>query len=634
MNTTMNASNSRPWRALILMAYLLICIAQNAALPLFEGADEGSHFVHLNYVAEHGRLPDLNVEMPDYESAQPPLYYFMAGALIAPLDRSNAAELTRLNPDWHDTSINPNRMHDSVVNLYLPSPDADWPWRKAALAGHLARYFSALLGAVTLLCTHAISMRLFAEARARRWISFSPAPAALLAMAGVAFSSKFLYISNIISNDNGVAMFSALAILAILNRWQELRLRGALFIGLLIGCAVLTKLNGLALLAPAGWLILIQARRNTGNSPVWSGPAMRHVFRLSVCLGAGLFLVTGWWFARNVVMYGDPLGWDEVKLANTFMFRGEPLPLANMLLAPFMIIWTVSSLGNGILPQTESRLPFIVFAIIGSVAWLWRTTRSARRHTLRANLTSPFAALGLWFIAYIVLYVPWLRQYQFTEDSRLFLPLFAAMPAVLIMGWHFVLSGARLQRIQRAAALLVGGIVLVNAAMHPFTSVAKAYAAPAYLPEDKLAAFGAGERHEFDAGIGVLHAQAWEQENTVRINLVWGATQPITHSYWLNMQVLGPGDRIIAQRWVIPYNGRFSTARWKPGRFFEEEQRVPVTPELGQPQRLRLMLYPKPSEQTSPMQLRDRDTAIDLPIGNAPAARLPSLLSTLLSSMP
>ena len=99
---------------------------------------------------------------------------------------------------------------------------------------------------------------------------------------------------------------------------------------------------------------------------------------LSAYLGAALLLVTGWWFARNIVLYGDPVGWDEVKLANTFMFRGESLPLGDMLMAPFMIIWTVSSLGNGILPSAESRLPFMTFAVIGSMAWLWRAARAAR----------------------------------------------------------------------------------------------------------------------------------------------------------------------------------------------------------------------------------------------------------------
>ena len=53
---------------------------------------------------------------------------------------------------------------------------------------------------------------------------------------------------------------------------------------------------------------------------VWKATIVGFLF---VLLGA--FLSSGWWFVRNILVYGDPMAWDAVLFANQGLLRSEPL---------------------------------------------------------------------------------------------------------------------------------------------------------------------------------------------------------------------------------------------------------------------------------------------------------------------
>jgi hypothetical protein len=63
-------------------------------------------------------------------------------------------------------------------------------------------------------------------------------------------------------------------------------------LGLALGAALLAKINALFLAIPAGAALLID----------------RRAWRFLPIIAAVTLAVAGWWFARNVVLYGDLTG--------------------------------------------------------------------------------------------------------------------------------------------------------------------------------------------------------------------------------------------------------------------------------------------------------------------------------------
>ena len=141
--------------------------------------------------------------------------------------------------------------------MYIHTEREAFPWRDTALAVHLIRLFSVLLGAGTILCTYTIALWLFPG---------QPAIAAA-AMAINAFLPMFIFISASVNNDNLVIFLSSLVLLLLVRVIR----RGAsawLLLGLggLIGLACLAKLSALGLL-PLACLALALARFASNRSP-------------------------------------------------------------------------------------------------------------------------------------------------------------------------------------------------------------------------------------------------------------------------------------------------------------------------------------------------------------------------------
>ncbi len=111
------------------------------------------------------------------------------------------------------------------------------------------------------------------------------------------------FLHGVLNNDVLAITLATATVLALVHALQaeRPRARGAIAIGALLGLAALTKLTALCLaplaLATAAEL-LVRARR-AGTLRV----VVRHV-ALAAAVAAA---VGGWWFVRNVALYGDPL---------------------------------------------------------------------------------------------------------------------------------------------------------------------------------------------------------------------------------------------------------------------------------------------------------------------------------------
>uniref|UniRef100_UPI0035B3F66D glycosyltransferase family 39 protein n=1 Tax=Promineifilum sp. TaxID=2664178 RepID=UPI0035B3F66D len=325
--------------AALLAIFMALCVAYNIAAPIFEAPDERDHFSYASWLADGQGLPHMVEDRGLVgELWQPPLYYALIAAAVAPIDRSDLATVAPLSADWQAGMSRVAHYHSAAERF---------PYQGTTLAMHLARFISSLLGAVTIWCAYAIARHIIPGY-------------ALVAAALVAFNPQFIFISSAINNDNLVIALASV-VLWLLVRSQAIHRRSAalpralpqplpragektlpqplpragektlpqplpqgggtlswawyVLLGVLWGLAALAKLTGATLGLVIGVALLAQAWRGRSWRPVLGG----------VLAGATAALVGGWWFWRNYRLYGDPLAWQQMLDMTAPLLRPELL---------------------------------------------------------------------------------------------------------------------------------------------------------------------------------------------------------------------------------------------------------------------------------------------------------------------
>jgi hypothetical protein len=89
-------------------------------------------------------------------------------------------------------------------------------------------------------------------------------------------------------------------------------------LGVWLAIATLAKSTGAAILAVAGLLLIVDTlRRRSGTD----------FARRLLALVGPIILLAGWWFVRNQLLYGDPLGWAVYKQQWFAQANSRPAPL-------------------------------------------------------------------------------------------------------------------------------------------------------------------------------------------------------------------------------------------------------------------------------------------------------------------
>jgi 4-amino-4-deoxy-L-arabinose transferase-like glycosyltransferase len=256
--------------------------------PLFERPDEFAHYLYVEYIAQHGALPDPAGRVRS-EFHQPPLYYLLSAPLVALLGNNGLDEINqRRNPFYgrvFERRSNDNR------NSYLHPRAELFPnlGTEVARSVHTIRLLSVLMGAATVWLVYRLSWLLWPETAAWR----------VLSVGLVAFIPEFLFMTGSVSNDPLVYLLATLS-LYLLLRYQRtgLTTRKALLVGLTLGAALLAKTSAGFLVLPVG-LALMRNRQWWRFVPVIAGCVL---------------LVAGWWYGRNLLLYGDPTNvraWEQ-----------------------------------------------------------------------------------------------------------------------------------------------------------------------------------------------------------------------------------------------------------------------------------------------------------------------------------
>lgn len=557
---------------LIACLFLVLGMVYSVSSPLFEPSDEHNHYPfvqHLATGADAAWLRRLPVQHPGektlwgQEGSQPPLYYAIAALLTAGIDTSDMASLMVANP--HAQSGVPGTPDNA--NKFVHYGQEAFPWRGAALAVHLIRLFSVLLGVGTLFCTYSLSLLVLPGRRA----------IAVGAMAINAFIPMFIFISASVNNDSLVIFLSSLSlVLLVLAMQREAPLGLLLALGGVIGLACLTKLSALGLLPLACLgLALVALRRGVrGRAGI-----IRWVGQCALVI-APAALIAGWWYVRNWQLYGDLLGMDTmVAVAG----GRPPREVLSDLLGEFQgfrySFWGVLGGFNILLrPAWVYTVLDLISAVaaVGLVLWAWRAWR--RR-------ASEPPTTGLWLLAVWILIeaVALLRWTSMTLASQGRLMFAALAPICLFLALGLI--GPLAPRYQWVAARVFGGLLLLVSAVTPFATIR-----PAYEPQPLLTAADvptSAQRYEVDFG-GVMRLLAWEAGERVNpgaslpVTLYWQVLAPVDEDFSISVQMFS-WQQALGQHDSYPDGGLRPTSSLAPGQVVRDTHLIPVRPDARGP---------------------------------------------------
>ncbi|HYO89856.1 MAG TPA: glycosyltransferase family 39 protein, partial [Candidatus Limnocylindrales bacterium] len=543
--------------SLIVAAYIVLAVIYSVVTPLFEASDELWHYPMVQHIAAMGELPVQDPATPTLwrqEGSQPPLYYLMAAALTAGIDTSDLTEVRRLNPHADIGLVRP----DGNVNMIVHRAEAEaFPWQGAALAVHVARLFSVLLGAGTVLVTYALGRRIFPERP----------EVALGAAALNAFLPMFLFISGSVNNDNLSNLLGNLLTLEIV---MLLAARAQpswvlyVFLGLTTGAGLLAKFNIGFLIPVIAAALLVVSFRLRSLRPLLLG---------GLIAGGLTVIVAGWWYWRNLQLYGDPTGLNVfLELVGRRAIPANAAQLWAERDSFLQAFWGFFGGVNVPLPAVVV-MAFNAVAAIGIFGAAVFIGRTLARCDWPLPRWLPALVTLLWPLISFVSYLRWTAETP-ASQGRL---LFAALSSILI--WIVLGLTWWLPHRSRGPLMtvLAGGFAAV-ALLTPFLVIAPAYQPPVLSSsaEDAEATFldiDSPALALIEAGVDGRYVQPGDYVN---VFTEWRIESPSDRDWSLFVHLVTPDNVIIAQRDVYPGGGLLATSDLSPGASWDNPIAIPV----------------------------------------------------------
>ncbi len=554
------------WRAdwaigLILIAFIGLGVTYSLVTPVFEAPDEGDHYRYIKYLAEKASLPVVEgSENPvGHEVWQPPLYYALGALVTFKIDTSDMGELEWRNLHWG--------LFGSK-NVVFHTSNESFPYRGTALAVHVVRLLSILMGGVTVAITYLLALELFPD---QRWMAVGAA-------AVNAFNPQFVFIGGAINNDNLVTPLCSIILLMLVRLAKNgLRARGLVSLGILLGFAALTKVSALALIPLVAAILGVYSLRRRSFTLFIA----RSVVVLGLCA-----LISGWWFLRNWSLYGDPLAWWAMLSSSTPLLRMEPLSglelfrYASWLRRSF---WAVFGYGILVHPLIYRCLDIVVLlSFLGLAIFV---ARRWHRRGLDWKVLRGLAILLLWLAVVLFSLLRWMQILEATNQGRLLFPAISAISVLLCVGLS--------QLAPRPCAwipssIFVGGLFIL-AAVSPFLYIVPTYAHPRALRVSDVQAIQHPTHLRLGDGVELVGYEidraVVKPGGKVRVAFYWHAVGKMDQSYVVFVHLLGRDGKMVGQEDSIPYGGRYSTLLWQEGEVFRDEYEITISraadPSLG-----------------------------------------------------
>jgi 4-amino-4-deoxy-L-arabinose transferase-like glycosyltransferase len=256
---------------------LLVNLIWVFTIQPFLAPDEPEHIATVREIQRKAALPELHFDFTSNPKGEPQ----------PPFDDQ------RLTDAVQEVLGTGDRHRISFENVqspfyYVTAALVSWPVVDNVPAElYICRVVSALFGMVTVLFIWA----------AVRELSPDKPLFALFCATTILFLPQFAFNSAYVTNDVALNAVGACALFVWLKGLRNPSFdRYLLVAGAVTGLAVLTKLTALVLLLPLGMLVIHRAE------------SVRHFLALIAGACASFFAVTGWWFIRNIVVYGEWTG--------------------------------------------------------------------------------------------------------------------------------------------------------------------------------------------------------------------------------------------------------------------------------------------------------------------------------------
>ena len=517
-NITLSARAEQLLISLIVLAFVVIGLIYAFVTPAFEASDELWHYPMVRHLADGNPLPVQTYDPSQagpwkQEASQPPLYYYVAAALTFWIDTSDMEQVRKLNPHVAPGEITT----DGNINLAVHDPSLN-PNRGTLLAIRVIRIFSVLMGACTVYLTYLIG----------REVAPTRPDIALVAASLNAFTPMFLFISGSVNNDNLAIPLASLGLLLLIRLirfaktaypqvrvpWREPSnifhaslMRKILIIGVVVGCAVLTKQGTIGLIPLTwgtffilGWLSTVathSAQNQTFDAFARQvGVTLYRSMVWFIIFFIPILLIAGWWYVRNIRLYGDLLGWSAFEAV--LGVRETPASIAQLWderwgfmlsywgqfggLNVLMSDWVYRLMTAILIIAIPGGVWFVVNQFRSSRWWRLAFKDSGRGYTIQKvvggmiNLIVSRFALTvclLFSIAIIYGLVQWATK-TWSSQGRLVFTAFSALNILFAAGIATVFQ----YKLLRYGQMIVVAIFAAASILSPFLAISPAYALP------------------------------------------------------------------------------------------------------------------------------------------------------------
>lgn len=554
---------AHPGLAVVVALFLVLGSVYSVVTPLFEAPDEDYHYAVVRHIATTGALPRVSPGVPapwEQEGAQPPLYYLLAAGATFWVDTSDYDATVRFNP--HAALGQPDAPDNR--NRVVHTPAEAFPWRGTVLAVHLVRALGVLMGAATVALTYLLAREVWPDDE----------PVALLAAALVAFNPQFLFISGSVNNDTLAALLGAGTLLLTvriantgLTRWRSAGLAAC------VALLTLTKLSGLAFIPVALVTLAIYGWRFRE----WRG-ALRGAGEVVLAWS----LLAGWWFARNMRLYGDPTALN-VHLGRMVRRSIGLLDLRHELAGLWQSYWSMFGWFN-IRAEPAVYVVYTTLALLALAGLVWWLLQRIRTQEWRALLLPGLLALQV--VAILASLARWSLM-TLGSQGRLLFPAIAAIAALTAFG---LLGG--LPAAWRSRGLAVAGAPLVVlAALMPAWTIAPAYRVPAFQPG--VASITPVDFTPPGAGSPAVRLLGFEVEShdfypgdTIAVTAHWEALAPTPGDWSVFVHLTDSAGLIAGQVDTYPGGGLLATSALQPGSRWTDVYHLAVDPAAYAPETL------------------------------------------------
>lgn len=554
-------SPARRALALLVIAYLVLSVAVSVINPLFESPDEIRHYRYVRVLVTERRLPIQGSETVRSQSHHPPLYYALSALLSGWVSSSHDGEFQQaINPFWGYRSF-ATGVDNKLQYWHGPAE----PFGGGYLAALVARWVNVAIGAVTIVATYALAWHTLWEQQREPVGQRKRSEWALAAAAVVAFNPQFIYLSAAINNDVIAALTGAgilLASLAVIRdgaSWRNL-----LALGGASGLGLLAKLQVGALGVPVILALALAAWQSRNRIP-WTRGLLRSV----VTVGSAALVVSGWWFWRNLRLYGEPTGlrvqqalWGGRSVTQNLWAVWQGLPQV------WASLW--GQFGYGQIPLPSWMVIGLFVAVLICFGG----------YVLRRPLGYDRRAIGLLAIATLMVtaaVIIYTAANPAGAMGRFLFPVLPAFSVMIVGGLARLLGRATLARQAVIGTMLSFSLIALCGYLWP---------AIGYPPrKDNAPAIARAGNVADILGVTVRETEVSAGE-PLFVEVTWLPLQWTEEPLAVFVHLVDEAGVLVAQRDTWPGLGRAPTTSWRAGVPFSDIYRVDLPDTVYTPNEL------------------------------------------------